>query len=132
MNSNASITSDGTLVTTPAIYGTDSETLGHTQPFERLMLRSDFQAKVDYNRTFGKHQVGGALIYDMQSVVKNGRNNSQKNQSVLVNATYTYDNRYSLYSTARDQLTCPTETNTRTILPFLLHGSSPTKHLWKR
>ena len=72
MNSNASITSDGTLVTTPAIYGTDSETLGHTQPFERLMLRSDFQAKVDYNRTFGKHQVGGALIYDMQSVVKNG------------------------------------------------------------
>lgn len=42
MNSNASITSDGTLVTTPAIYGTDSETLGHTQPFERLMLRSDF------------------------------------------------------------------------------------------
>ena len=96
MNSNASITSDGTLVTTPAIYGTDSETLGHTQPFERLMLRSDFQAKVDYNRTFGKHQVGGALIYDMQSVVRNGRNNSQKNQSVLVNATYTYDNRYSL------------------------------------
>ena len=96
MNSNASITSDGTLMTTPAIYGTDSETLGHTQPFERLMLRSDFQAKVDYNRTFGKHQVGGALIYDMQSVVKNGRNNSQKNQSVLVNATYTYDNRYSL------------------------------------
>ena len=84
MNSNASITSDGTLMTTPAIYGTDSETLGHTQPFERLMLRSDFQAKVDYNRTFGKHQVGGALIYDMQSVVKNGRNNSQKNQSVLV------------------------------------------------
>lgn len=25
MNSNASITSDGTLVTTPAIYGTDSK-----------------------------------------------------------------------------------------------------------
>lgn len=96
MNSNASITSDGTLVTTPVIYGTDSETLGHTQPFERLMLRSDFQAKVDYNRTFGKHQIGGALIYDMQSTIRNGRNNSQKNQSVLVNATYTYDNRYSL------------------------------------
>ena len=96
MNSNASITSDGTLVTTPVIYGTDSETLGHTQPFERLMLRSDFQAKIDYNRTFGKHQIGGALIYDMQSTIRNGRNNSQKNQSVLVNATYTYDNRYSL------------------------------------
>lgn len=96
MNSNASITSDGTLVTTPVITGTDSETLGHSQPFERLMLRSDFQAKIDYSRTFGQHQVGGALIYDMQSVVKDGRNNSRKNQSVLMNATYTYDNRYSI------------------------------------
>lgn len=134
MNSNASITSDGTLVTTPVIYGTDSETLGHNQPFERLMLRSDFQAKVDYNRTFGKHQVGGALIYDMQSVVKNGRNNSQKNQSVLVNATYTYDNRYSLNAVFNRSGSAylPTETNTRTILPFPLHGSFPTKHLWKR
>lgn len=27
------------------------------------------------------------------------------------------------YLTVRDQLTCPTETNTRTILPFPLHGS---------
>lgn len=134
MNSNASITSDGTLVTTPAIYGTDSETLGHTQPFERLMLRSDFQAKVDYNRTFGKHQVGGALIYDMQSVVKNGRNNSQKNQSVLVNATYTYDNRYSLNAVFNRSGSAylPDGDKYSNYPAVLLHGSSPTKRLWKR
>lgn len=96
MNSNAKITDDGTLVTTPRIEGKDSETLGHSQPFESLLMRSDFQAKIDYNRTFGKHEVGGALIYDMQSAIRQNRNNTQKNQSVIVNATYTYDNRYSI------------------------------------
>lgn len=96
MNNSASITSDGTLVTTPTMWGTDSETLGHSQPFESLIMRSDFQAKVDYNRNFGKHQVSGALIYDMQSIVEDGRNRSRKNQSILLNVTYTYDNRYSI------------------------------------
>ena len=96
MNTGASIAEDGTLITTPTIWGTDSETLGHSQPFENLLFRSNFQAKADYNRTFDKHRIGGALIYDMQSVNRNGRNNSQKNLSVLVNATYTYDDRYTL------------------------------------
>ena len=92
MNSGASISDDGTLITTPTIWGTDSETLGHSQPFENLLFRSNFQAKADYSRTFDKHRVGGALIYDMQSVNRNGRNNL----SVLMNATYTYDDRYTL------------------------------------
>ena len=96
MNSNAQIAEDGTLVTTPQMYGTDSETLGHSQPFRGLSLRNDMQAKIDYSRTFGKHQVDGALVYDMQSVVNNGRNNTHKNQSVMVNASYVYDNRYAL------------------------------------
>lgn len=96
MDSQASITDDGTLVTRPVMQGTDSETLGHDQPFERLILRSNFRAKVDYNRAFGKHQVNGALIYDMQSTVMDGRNNSRKNLSAILNAGYTYDNRYSI------------------------------------
>ena len=96
MNSNPQITDDGTLVTTPQIYATDSETLGHSQPFRGLTLRNDMQAKIDYSRNFGKHQVNGALVYDMQSIVNNGRNNTQKNQSVMLNASYTYDKRYAL------------------------------------
>ena len=95
MYTNANI-EDGTLVTTPVINGKDSETLGHSLPFERLIMRSDFQAKLSYDRAFGKHQVTGALIYDMQSIIRQNRNNSQKNQSVIVNGTYTYDNRYSI------------------------------------
>ena len=96
MNTNSQIIADGTLVTTPEINGTDSPTLGHSQPFENLLLRSDVQAKVDYNRAFGKHQVSGAVIYDMQSSIRQGRNNTRKNQSIMVNAGYTYDNRYSI------------------------------------
>lgn len=96
MNSNAQLTEDGTLMTTPQYYLQNSETLGHSQPFKSLVLRSDVQAKIDYNRTFGKHQVSGALIYDMQSITNDGRNNTSKNQSVLLNAGYTYDNRYTV------------------------------------
>ena len=94
MNSYAQITDDGTLVTTPVIYGKDSETLGHSMPFEGLLMRSDFQAKMAYERKFEKHQVNAALIYDMQSAILNGRNRSRKNQSFIANALYTYDNRY--------------------------------------
>ena len=94
MNSSAQITDDGTLVTTPIIFGKDSETLGHSMPFEGLLMRSDFQAKMAYERTFEKHQVNAALIYDMQSAILNGRNRSRKNQSFIANAHYTYDNRY--------------------------------------
>lgn len=96
MNTYSNITDDGTLVTTPTIYGKDSETLGHSIPFESLLMRSDFQAKIAYERAFGKHQLNGALIYDMQSIVLNGRNRSQKNQSFIANASYAYDNRYIL------------------------------------
>ena len=96
MELNPAITSDGTLVTTPVYYGTDSQTLGHSQPFESLAMNTDFQGKVSYDRAFGRHSVRAAAIYDMQSSIHNGRNNSHKNQSVLMNAAYSYADRYVL------------------------------------
>lgn len=96
MAANPQILADGTLVTTPVYYSENSELLNHSQGFSSLEVRSDFQAKIDYDHLFGKHAVQGALIYDMQSITRNGRNASQKNQSILLNATYTYDNRYSI------------------------------------
>ena len=96
MNTNASILDDGTLVTTPQMWGKDSETLNHNQPFESLLMRSDFQAKLGYDRTFDKNHIAASFIYDMQSNVREGRNNTQKNQSFIGNASYTYDNRYAL------------------------------------
>lgn len=94
MDPNPMIQSNGMLVTTPIYYGTDSQTLEHTQPFESLTMRSALQAKLSYDRVFGKHDVHAAAIYDMQSVVVNGRNMSHKNQSAVFNAAYSYDARY--------------------------------------
>jgi len=94
MNLNPSFAQDGTYITTPAYYGTDSQQLGHGQPFEELTMRSDFQAKISYDRSFGKHSVNAALVYDMQSAVINGRNKSHKNQSLILNAAYSYADKY--------------------------------------
>lgn len=96
MNSYPSITSDGTLVTTPVRYGTDTKELGHTQPFESLLMRSDIQAKLSYERAFGEHGLSASAVYDFQSTVRNDRNNSFKNQSVLLNVSYVYGGRYSV------------------------------------
>lgn len=102
MNSNASITDDGTLVTSPVITGIDDAALGHPESagssngFKSLFMRTDFQAKIDYNRTFDKHTVGAAVIYDMQSVIRNGRDNSTKNQSLMAMVTYNFDGRYTI------------------------------------
>lgn len=96
MDLSPSIADDGTLITSPKYYAEDSQTLGHGQPFESLAMNTDFQAKISYGRNFGKHHVNAAVIYDMQSTIQNGRNNSHKNQSVLGTAGYSYDARYIL------------------------------------
>ena len=93
---NPSIAEDGTLLTSPEYFGDDSQTLGHGQPFESLTMNTDLQAKIAYDRSFGKNDVSAAVIYDMQSAVINGRNNSHKNQSVLGNLSYSYAGRYVL------------------------------------
>ncbi|MCH5329772.1 MAG: SusC/RagA family TonB-linked outer membrane protein [Alistipes sp.] len=95
--SNASIADDGTFSVTREDIGTDQPTLGHGSGANTtLLLRSDFQAKIDYARTFGKHNVSGAVIYDMQAVTRTGVDLSTKNMSILVTASYNYDDRYSL------------------------------------
>ena len=94
--SGASISDDGTLMTSPVIYSRDSETLGHSQSFTSMFVRNAFQAKVDYARKFGAHDVAAAAIYDQQSYVANGRNVSTKRQSALFTASYNYDGRYSV------------------------------------
>ena len=94
-DSNVSMSEDGTVITSPEIVGTNSRALGHLNGFYSIDMRMDFQAKVDYARTFGKHAVSAAAIYDMQSYVANGQNVSNKWLSALLTASYTYDGRYS-------------------------------------
>lgn len=96
MDMRARMLNDGTIVTDPIIYGKDSKTLEHPQGFSGLYLSSDFQAKVAYERVFGRHNVNAALIYNQQSYVADIRNNSKKRQSMLATAGYSYLDRYVL------------------------------------
>lgn len=94
-DSHVSMSDDGTVITSPEVVGTNSRALGHNNGFYSIDMRTDFSAKIDYARTFGKHAVSAAAIYDMQSYVANGQNVSNKWLSALFTASYTYDNRYS-------------------------------------
>ena len=96
MHTYPTITEDGTLVTSPVIYGKDSQELGHSQPFNSLMMRSNFQAKLAYDRNFNGHNVHAAAMYDYRFTMLNGRNNTTRNQSAIFNATYSYRNRYEV------------------------------------
>lgn len=85
---------DGTVVTEPVVYGKDSEVLGHNDDFKKLYLRTDLQLRLGYDKTFGKHTVTAAAMYDQQGDVNNGRNNSFKRQSIMATVGYSFDNRY--------------------------------------
>lgn len=94
-DSHVSMSSDGTVITSPETVGTNSRSLSYNNLFYSIDMRMDLQAKIDYARTFGKHAVSAAAIYDMQSYEANGQNVSNKWLSALFTASYTYDNRYS-------------------------------------
>ena len=96
MDTAPQILPGGTLVTTPVYFGTDSRTLTHTQPFESLVMRTSFQAKVSYERSFGRNTVTAAAMYDLYSAVVDGRNNSRRNQSFVINAGWSFADRYMI------------------------------------
>ena len=66
-DAQASVSTDGTLITHPAVYGKDSEVVGHSQNFYSLYMRSDLQAKIGYDRCWSQHHVQAAVIYDQQA-----------------------------------------------------------------
>ncbi len=98
MDAQPSILNDGiTLVTTPLIYGRDSEVLSHGQGFTALTLRSSLQGIVKYQNSFNDiNDLSANLIYDQQAYIRHGRNESTKRQSFIGAASYTYDNRYNV------------------------------------
>ncbi len=59
-------------------------------------MRTVIEAKVGYDRAFGRHAVNGLLQYWQQSYVPKGRNNSMYRQSYMFAGGYNYDNRYAL------------------------------------
>ncbi len=96
MDSQSQVSEDGTWSTLPKIYGAVQTTLGHSSGFSSIQMASDFNVKIDYDRTFGKHDIKSAVIYDQQVFNANGRNASTRRQSILATASYSYANRYAV------------------------------------
>lgn len=89
-----SLTEDGVLTTVQNYYGLDSKTLGHSSGFSSLVMRSFFEGKINYERTFDRHRVYAHAAYRQRSYIQNGRNNSNKTQDAYITAGYGYDDRY--------------------------------------
>ena len=59
-----------------------------------------FQAMLEYNRKFGKHDVGGLLIYNQDEYMDNNPGSNilvalpTRRQGIAARASYAYDNRY--------------------------------------
>lgn len=91
---DADILDDGTLVTEQFWYGLDSQTLSHGQSFQSLVMRSEFNARVNYDRDFGRHHLDAHAVYRQRAYITNGRNNSSKTQEALLTANYNFADRY--------------------------------------
>ncbi|MDR3251140.1 MAG: SusC/RagA family TonB-linked outer membrane protein [Tannerella sp.] len=87
---------DGTVTINPVTYGTESEILWHDSGLTGVYLNSDFQAQAGYDRTINSHRIGGSIIYDQQSSMVNGQNNSMKRQSFIANASWSFRDKYIL------------------------------------
>ena len=92
---NPTMLPDGTVVFNPIIYGKDSQTLGHSHWLDKCLMRSEFQAKINYvlNDLKG-HNFDAHAIYHQRSYTSSVRNQSSKTQTMMLTANYNYKNRY--------------------------------------
>lgn len=83
--------------TTPAYqtnyYGTDSKTMSYIHYFHSLGMRSELQARLNYERDFGKHHIDVHAAYRQRSYIFNERNASSKTQEILGTASYSWNGR---------------------------------------
>ena len=59
-------------------------------------IRASVEAKLNYDRTFNKHQVAASVVYRQEMEEPLGVNGAYYRQNVMGFAGYNYDNRYML------------------------------------
>ncbi len=91
---NPSLLSDGTLVTSPVVYGTNSQTLSHGSGINSTYFNSYFNTDINYQHSFGENNVDASLIYNMQSNSVTGQNQSRLRQSIAAYTSYNYSQKY--------------------------------------
>jgi len=83
--------------TTPAYqmnyYGTDSKVMSYSHYFHSLGMRSELQARLGWDRDFGKHHFDVLAAYRQRSYIFNERNASSKTQEVLATVSYNWNDR---------------------------------------
>ncbi len=76
------------------VEGTEGQ-LGWSSVLNDQEMASGFKAQIGYDRRFNEdHNLSSALTYEQFSQVRDGRNNSQKIQSIMATANYDYKGRY--------------------------------------
>ncbi len=83
--------------TTPAYqtnyYGTDSKTMSYSHYFHSLGMRNELQARLNWERDFGKHHIDAHAVYRQRSYIFNKRNASSKTQEILGTVSYNWNER---------------------------------------
>ncbi len=77
-------------------YGTNSKIVEFSHWFSNLQMKFEVQARLNWERHFGKNHVETHAAYRQRSWVFSGQNNSSKTQEVLGTASWNYDKRYFL------------------------------------
>lgn len=78
------------------LFGDDSALTVENRYLASQYTRSNIEAKVHYDRTFGKHAVTAGAFYNQWAYVSTGRATSKYRQYVTGVAGYSYDNRYMM------------------------------------
>lgn len=97
---NWRLNGDGTYDYDLTMEGTEQTTELKTTSSNAGNRRIYLQAMFEYNRTFGKHDVGGLLIYNQDEYVDNDPGTDllkalpTRRQGIAARASYAYDNRY--------------------------------------
>ncbi len=82
------------------LFGDNSALSVTNTGLARQFIRSGLEAKLHYNRAFGKHEVTAGAFYNQWSYVSTGKATSKYRQYVTGVAGYSYDNRYMMDVTA--------------------------------
>lgn len=92
--------SDGTIEDySLLLYGNDTE-MAYSSYLESQFMHMNIWAKIDWARTFGKHNVNAAVLFNREGRVLAGANNSYVHHDYLLNANYDYAGKYLLGVTA--------------------------------
>ena len=80
-------------------YG-NTTALSFSRSLGSQYMRSTFWGRLSYDRRFGAHAVGAALIYAQTGIKFSGANNSSRYRDAIATASYGYDGRYLLSAVA--------------------------------